>query len=209
MAQAPDTDWLVPVIGVAGVGLGWILNQVSSRFTRRSERARDVAAQWRESVVETWLQISPRTAQRADVRDARREWRRAWMLFSGAVPLEVSERIEPLHYLLYALDVSAEDLKEGMDRASPYYEVVAHSPKTFFHAVDVVERAFCDALAALDAFMLGRRLPPRGFLTPEEMLPILSRHGAAVENRLFEELAAAAARFPMPERSRLGLSGHP
>lgn len=209
MAHEQGTDWLIPVIGIAGVGLGWILNQISSRFTRRSERARDIAVQWRESVVQTWLQITPRTAQRTDVRNARREWRRAWMLYSGAVPRRVSGRIEPLHYLLYALDISAEDLKEGLDRTDPYYEVVAHKPTTLFQAAEVVERAFCDGLAALDAFILGRRLPPRGFLTPKEMLPILSEYGGTIENHVFEKLSTAASRLPKPERARLGLSYEP
>jgi hypothetical protein len=131
------------------------------------------------------------------------------MLYSEAVPRRVSERIEPLHYLLYALDVSAENLKEGLARTDPYYEVVAHNPTTFFQAAEVVERAFCDGLAVLDAFILGRRLPPRGFLSSKEMLPILARHEGTVESRVFEDLSTAAARLPRPERARLGLSLEP
>ena len=95
------------------------------------------------------------------------------MLYSGAVPRQVSDRIEPLHYLLYALDISAGALKDGLDRTDPYYEIVANDPTTFVQAAEVVERAFCDGLAALDAFILGRRMPPRGFLTPKEMRPSL------------------------------------
>lgn len=128
------------------------------------------------------------------------------MLYSGAVPRRVSDRVAPLHYLLYALDMSAEDLKEGLDRADPYYEIVAHNPTTFFHAAEVVERAFCDGLAALDAFILGRRLPPRGFLTPAEMLPFLAQRGAEAENRIFEEISSATASLPRPERARRGLT---
>jgi hypothetical protein len=206
MVDSGSPIWVAPAIGIAGVGLGWILNQVSNRFTRRADRARDVAAEWRDALVQVWLTIAPRSAQRVELQLASGDWARAWMAYSGAVPKQVACRVEPLHHLLWALDISAEGLKEGLDRSSPYYAIVAHDGETFFLAADLVERAFGDALAALDAFILGRHLPPRGFLSASEMTAILAQHGTEVEDRLLHELSAAASALPMPERTRLNLS---
>lgn len=181
--------WLPAATTAGGVVVGWALNHFSGQRARIRERQRDHAGQWREALVDIWLRARPRRTTEATLGTAGEDWYRAWLLYSGAVPEEVADRVEPLHLVLFMLRGYSDDETALEDFGLAY----------------IVETAFRDALATLDAFIDGKRsLPKRAFPTGEEVMEIMVQADAEADAEADGLLRVREAinALPDPPRSR-------
>lgn len=143
-------------VALGSVVLAWFLNNRSTSSREVKARQRVAAEEWSTALVEVWMALD-RHASAEKVEEARAEFLRAWLRFSGRVPVEVAERVEPLNLLLLLFG-SADTRKPGEEGIAGW-----------IGQAGVILRAFQSALAALDSCVLGQALPPRTFATTDEM----------------------------------------
>lgn len=196
MSGSTVPAWLPAATTAVGVVLGWALTYVSGQRSRRVERQRDVAGQWRAALVDVWIRARPSKASGEEVKLARDDWYRGWLLYSGAVPAQVSDRIEPLHIVLFLVaGYAVESQKSSSDKLTSREK--SGLDLSFAY---VVETAFRDALAALDAFITGdRALPARAFPTGGEVMNLMTEHE---DDQGLVRVRQALNELPDPPRTR-------
>lgn len=181
--------------GFGGVALGWWLNRGSARHLLAAQQRQTAIVELLNALAEAKVQAHV-AGKREDVHgrlgDAYREWQRAWLRYSGRIDHpETVSRVQAIAYVL-----SLARLRGGYEGEA----AAGDESRVVSTLAMVVDRAFRDAFAALDALIAGKDLPPRSFPTATEAAFLVSGQGEVDKGIL--HLAKELESYPQLDDAR-------